>query len=307
MELPNVEVSELRYFHSVAVAGSFAEGARRTHVSGPTVSKAIKKLEESLGATLFDRSARQVGLTAAGEVLLEHATAVLESLRRLETAVHGADGAVRGEFIVGCSEEFSVHALPVALVRLARKHPKLVVRTFAMGPDEVIRKLSDGDLDLGLVTRPLSVAEPLRVVPLVHSPTSVVCGATHPLSDATEITADDLAQHPFVVQQFFGEPAASDDYPTGAPARRVGATVEQLPVAIQMVIEGGFLGVFPDVMIRCQLNHAELRKLGGLPAGRGVALSAVHRVGAAKSVAIEAAIAELGRSLNETLQRECAV
>lgn len=304
MSSPNFELSELRYFHSVAVAGSFAEGARRVHVSGPAVSKAVKKLEESLGSVLFDRSARRVALTPSGQVLREHVRELLDALDRMQSAVDAAGDTVRGELRVGSTEEFSAHALPVAIVRLAAAHPQLVVRTFVMGPQEVTRRLADGELDVGLVTSPAAGTGQITAVPLVHSPCSLVCGVAHPLANVTDVDAETIGAHGFVVPQFFDQAAPTDRYPG---PRRVTATVEQMQMAIQMVVEGGFLGYFPDVMIRCQLNHGELRRLMTWQDGEGVDLAALHREGAAKQPAIEALLAELRVSLREALNRECAV
>ncbi len=306
MKLPDVELSELRYFYSVARAGSFAAGARRAHVSAPAVSKAIKKLEESLGAELFDRSGRKVSLTPAGEVLLVHVMTVLESLEQLGSAVASADDTLRGEVSVGTSEEFAAHALPLALVRLASDHPSLLVRTYLMGPEEMGRRLLDGDLDVGLTTARTDVPDSLRVSSLIESPMSVVCGRAHPLFGRPDVQPAALSGFPFVVPQFFGQQTPADGYPADAQPRVVGASAELVQMAIQMAVEGAFLGYFPDVMIRCQLNHRELWRLPG-PAAAAVELLAVRRPLAAHRAAVDALLDQLRVALAETLDLECTI
>ena len=302
MRIPDVELGELRYFHAVATAGSFAEGARRSHVSAPAVSKAIKKLEERLDVGLFDRSGRKVALTSAGAVLLQHATAVLEALERLGGAVAATHAELGGELRIGTTEAFAARALPVALSRLVRAHPGLVPQTFLMAPALVERRLLEGDLDVGLISRRRSHAEGIRVESLVRSPTSVVCGVGHPLYGAESVDAERLSAHAFVASRFFGQPESAAPVVPG----RVGATVEMAPMAIQMVVEGAMLGVFPDVMIRCQLNHGELHRVPVAEPLPQLELVALSRPASASHPAVEALLSVLEPALEESLQRQCA-
>lgn len=306
MRLPDVELSELRYFHAVAQAGSFAEGARRAHVSPPAVSKAIKKLEQALGAALFDRSGRRIELTPTGRVLREHVDRVLGALEDLGTAAEESRGQVCGQLRVGTSQEFAAHALPLAIVRMQEAHPALEVQTFLLGPAEVATHLRAGDLDVGLRCGRDQIPDDLRIRSLAHSPTSTVCGVGHPLYDAEEVDDRALQASPFVALRFFGQAETRAPDPPGAPPRCIGATVDLLQMGIQMVTDGGFLGHFPDVMIRCQLNHGELRRVPGAPTGRAE-LVAITRPTAAARRATEVFLEHLRAALGESLSRECAI
>lgn len=302
MRIPDVELGELRYFHAVATAGSFAEGARRSHVSAPAVSKAIKKLEAHLEVELFDRSGRKVALTSAGAVLLQHSTAVLEALERLGSAVMATHAELRGELRVGTTEAFAAHALPVALARLVRAHPGLVPQTFLMGPAQVERRLLEGDLDVGLIGRRRSYADGLRAESLVRSPTSIVCGVGHPLYGVEAVDPERLREHAFVASRFFGQPESVGALVPGP----VGATVERPQMAIQMVVEGPLLGVFPDVMIRCQLNHGELYQVPTTNPLPELELVALTRPASASHPSAEALLSVLEPALEESLERQCA-
>ena len=295
MRIPDVELSELRYFHAVARAGSFAEGARRSHVSPPAVSKAIKKLENALHARLFDRSSRRVALTPAGRSLLEHASSVLAALERLGDSV-GTDAALEGPLEIGATEVFSAHALPRALARLSGEHPGLVPSSYAMSPEEMLARLVEGTLDVALMPRPSSVPNGLHVEALAMSQCSVVCSPRHPLATRPHVDADVLAEQSFVGVRFFGRgPAVS-------PYGRVGATVDRVPVAVQLVTEGLFLGVFPDAMIRCQLNHGELRALPIASQPEPIELVAVWRYEGPRMQVVSAALRD---ALAQSLERPC--
>ena len=306
VRLPDVELSELRYFHAVAQAGSFAEGARRAHVSPPAVSKAIKKLEHALGAELFDRSGRRIELTPTGRNLREHVEQVLRALENLGAAAEESRGQVCGQLRVGTTQEFAAHALPLAVVRLQKAHPALEVQTFLLGPAEVATHLRAGDLDIGLRCGRDRVPDDLRVRSLAYSPTSTVCGVGHPLYDAEEIDDPALQASPYVALRFFGQAETSDPYPPDAPPRRIGATVDLMQTGIQMVTDGGFLGHFPDVMIRCQLNHGELQRVPGAPTG-SAEMVAITRPTAAACRATEVFLEHLRAALGESLSRECTV
>lgn len=301
MRIPDVELGELRYFHAVASAGSFAEGARRSHVSAPAVSKAIKKLEERLNVELFDRSGRKVALTSAGSVMLQKTTEVLEALEQLGGAVMATHTELRGELRIGTTEAFAAHALPVALARLVRAHPGLVPQTFLMAPALVERRLLEGDLDVGLISRRRSHPDGLRVESLVRSPTSIVCGVGHPLYGSERVDAEALQDHAFVTSRFFGQPESAAAKVPG----RIGATVEMLQMAIQMVGEGSLLGVFPDVMIRCQLNHGELHRIPSTDPLPELELVALTRPSSASHPAAEALLSVLEPALEESLERHC--
>lgn len=305
MQVPDIELSELRYFHCVATSRSFAEGARRAHVSASTVSKAIKKLEEALGAVLLDRSSRQVALTEVGEIAFEHATRVLNSLHQLVDATDDALGRVRGDLHLGSTEEFAAAALPTTLSRLAQEHPELRVHTYLMGPDEVERRLLDGELDLGLVTGGAPPTTELTSEVLICSPERLVCGRYHPLFAQGHVEPEALAQFPFVVPRYFGEHEAGDRYPSDGPARTIGATVELVQMAVQMVLEGEFLAYLPEVMIRCQLNHDELRTVECLSVVQQTELHAWQRPGI--STRNRVVLAALRSALEESLERECPV
>jgi DNA-binding transcriptional LysR family regulator len=299
----DVELTELRYFYNVAEAKSFAEGARRSHVSPPAISKAIKKLESTLGTKLLERTSRRVTVTAAGELVLDYCRQVLGTLDELECALQSGEHSLRGELRIGTMEAFSGYALPQAIVRLIRQHPGIVPKIYRTGVAQMERLLLEGRLDMGLCFAP---ARDLRVDShlLAESPASVVCGRGHPLYGRDRVTRDELAEHCFVAtEDLHGDGRPGLELP-GGPGLSVGATVDTLQLATQLVVDGAYLGYFPDVAIRCQLNHQELFRLQGLESGPVFEMRALTT---SSRATVSALVELLQQTVLEALNLECAV
>lgn len=301
------ELSELRYFFHVATTRSFAEGAKRAHVSAPTISKAVKRLEDGLGTQLLHRTTRKVSLTDTGEIVLAYCRRVLGDLDAMQFELDDAEHNLRGEIRIGSMEAFSSYALPRAISRLTRRYPDLVPQTFMMGPTALEQHLLDGKIDIGLCVGGNLIQHVDKEV-LIESPGSLVCGRGHPLYERGTIRVEDLERHAFVVPRFFGREhlPGVDQFPEDRYARKIGATVEMLQMAVELVVDGRFLGYFPDVGIRCQLNHGELRRLEGLELGTSFELCALVAPGIRPKAAVRELLCTLRDTLGEALSIECA-
>jgi DNA-binding transcriptional LysR family regulator len=273
-----IELTDLRYFKSVAMTESFSAGAKASHVSPPAMSKAIRKLEEELGVALFVRTTRRVALTQHGEVLLAHAGRVLDEMEALQAGLDGVQGAVRGELRIGAMEVFSNHLLPAALARIVRKHPEVVPLSYEMVPERMEHLVTQGTLDVAFTIGGGSSRD-VHYRSLGRCRGALVCGRTHPLYRSGRVTPAKLAAHPFVVPRFLGmeHMPVLDQYPEDRSARQVGATIELLQMGIQLVMDGAYLGYFPEISIRHLLRDGRLRIVRGPPAGRPFELRALTR------------------------------
>src|ERR1043166_1930102 len=125
MLLSSVPISAIRAFEAAARTGSFSDAADELHLTPSAVSHAIRKLESTMSTTLFERSARSVRLTPAGENLMRHAGAAFDNLRRGIEEVAG-----RGPQLlrVHCAPSFAAQRLAPRLGRFIAAQPKLEVR-----------------------------------------------------------------------------------------------------------------------------------------------------------------------------------
>jgi DNA-binding transcriptional LysR family regulator len=296
-----MELAELRYFHNVAVAGSFVAGARLSHVSPPAISKAIRKLEDELGTELFVRTTRRVVLTEMGEALRDRCRRILDEIEEARRDVDELRSAIRGELRIGAMEVFSIHLLPCALSAIVRQHPELVPLTHEMIPQEMERLISEGRLDVGFTIGGEGGGD-VEVCPLGDSPGVLVCGRRHPNYRKGRITPAELRTRPSVVPRFLGREHLPllDQFPEHQHPRRVGATIQLLQMGLQLAVEGLYLGYFPEISVRPYLEDGRLRALGGLERQPPFVLKALTRRGGRPKAAVRLLLDELRRRIGKS-------
>ncbi|WP_433784468.1 LysR family transcriptional regulator [Actinomycetospora sp. CA-101289] len=191
-----MELHQLRYLVAVAEEGGFTRAAAREHVAQPGISAQVARLERELGHVLFDRSARGVRLTPAGEAVLPHARAALAAVTAVRDTADELAGLLRGRVAVGVVRGGGVGDLPALLGAFHRAHPDVAIRLVEAATDALVDGLRTGDLDLAWVGRHGDPPADLEVdvvldVPLVAvPPPGVALGAT--------VTAAELAEHPVI-------------------------------------------------------------------------------------------------------------
>ncbi|MDO8390099.1 MAG: LysR family transcriptional regulator [Actinomycetota bacterium] len=227
--LQDVEIRQLRALLAVAEEGSFGRAGERLGFTQSAISQQIAGLERVVGDKVFDRPGgpRRVELTPTGELLLQHARAVLEQVREAEDSLRSLRAGEVGRLVVGSFQSVSVNVLPEVVGRLRRERPGLSVRC-----------VEDDDTD-SLIARLL--ADELDLTFLVGDPEH----------DAIEVVP--LMIDPFVLLSPVGVVPVLD------PAALNGvAMVGQPPCACQATIEQSLRehGVEPDYVFRTNDNAA---------------------------------------------------
>ncbi|KAA0089008.1 LysR family transcriptional regulator [Paraburkholderia sp. T12-10] len=149
MSQTNFDVAALRSFVTGMDLGSFAKAADRVGRSTSAVSAQIRKLEEQVGAPLFRKAGRGLGLTDAGEVMLRYARRLVELNDEAIVAARGTD--LEGWVRLGLQEDFGESLLPGVLGRFARAHPKVRIEARVARNADLTSRLDGGELDLALV------------------------------------------------------------------------------------------------------------------------------------------------------------
>ncbi len=185
-------LTELRYIVMLARERHFGRAAEKCHVSQPTLSVAVKKVEQRYGIILFERSSADVRLTFIGEQIARQAERVLEEAGRLkEIGMQGKDPLV-GSLRLGVIYTIAPYLLPrliPALHALAPRMPMYLQENFTVSLAEQLRR---GDLDVIIVALPFD--EPGVVSrPVYDEPFCVALPMGHPMTAQTEITSDQIA------------------------------------------------------------------------------------------------------------------
>ena len=118
-----MEMQQLRYVVAVARSGNFSRAAGQCHVSQPSLSQQIKKLEDELGERLFDRMKRAAKLTPHGEAFLRHAVHILEAADTAKREAAEAKDLLRGTITVGVLPTIAPYLLPEAMAEFTEKYP----------------------------------------------------------------------------------------------------------------------------------------------------------------------------------------
>lgn len=147
---PDLDIRVLRQFLAVSEAGSMTRAAEQLNVAQPALSQQIQRLERNLQKTLFERHARGVQLTAAGEALAVHARDILAVVDRARTELVGTSGGVSGTVVIGlpmsAAELFALDFIELA----QQRHPALRILLHDRSSEEVNSLLLAGKLDLAL-------------------------------------------------------------------------------------------------------------------------------------------------------------
>jgi LysR family hydrogen peroxide-inducible transcriptional activator len=186
-----LNLRDLKYFVALAETRHFGHAAVRTFVSQPTLSGQIKKLEDELGAPLFERTTKSVALTPLGEALLPHARRALEEAEACVQLAHAHRDPLVGPLRLGVIPTLAPYLVPLILAPLRRRHPglKLVLTEELTAP--LIERLHRHDVDTILIATRVDDAE-LASRALFVEPFWLALPRKHPLYTKDTIDRRDL-------------------------------------------------------------------------------------------------------------------
>lgn len=193
-----MQVHQLRYFCAVARAGNFTRAAERERVAQPSLSQQILKLEDELGARLFDRLGRTARLTQFGEAFLPRAEAILRQLGAAKLEIQEMTGLERGGVTVGAIPTIAPYFLPDRLATFAAKYPQVQVSVVEEITSVLLQELHQGRLDLALTALPVG-GEGLVCEELLRERLYVVLPQRHRLARHLQMSLKDIEGEPFLL------------------------------------------------------------------------------------------------------------
>lgn len=195
-----METTHLRAFVAIAQHGVMTRAAHELHVTQPALSAQLARLEEAVGATLFDRGARGMTLTEAGRTLLPYARETLTRLEDAQLALDELRGLERGTLWIGGGATATTYLLPPLLARFHEAHPRIRFYVREQPSRAIADAVLAGELDLGIVTLPLEVDDArLSVEQWVDDELRLIVPDHHPLRHKRAFAWKDLAGTPLVL------------------------------------------------------------------------------------------------------------
>lgn len=188
----------LRQFVAVAEELHFTRAAQRLAIAQPSLTAAVRRLEEDIGATLLERGRKTVRLTPAGVVLLDQARQLLGAAHEALALTRDAAAGRRGQVRLGYVGSAMYGRMPAQLRAFRRACPDVRIDLQEMTTIAQIAALRSGGLDLAIVIPPLADAAGLETMPFDDDRLSLAVPIGHRLASAGNVTIEDLAGEPFV-------------------------------------------------------------------------------------------------------------
>jgi len=223
-----MELRLVRAFVEVARQGSATRAAEVLGRSQPSISMALKALQDDLGVRLFERVGRRNGLTREGRALLERAGPLLEQWEALPGQIQQAAQAARTGLVrVGAGEGAVLYLLPAAIRAFKRRRPKVEVIVRNQATEDTLAMLKAGELDFGLRSL-ASTPSGISLRPFRAFERTLVAPKNHPILRSRKLGLDSLARHPFVMPG-----------PRSSTRRIVEGALEAKGLPCQVALEAG--------------------------------------------------------------------
>ena len=274
-------LTELRYIVAVARERHFGRAAEACFVSQPTLSVAVKKLEEELGVALFERGPGEVSVTPAGKPIVEQAQRVLEEAARIKELAAAGRDPLAGPLRLGAIYTIGPYLLPKLIPILRRSAPAMQLLIQENFTHVLAEQLKNGEVDAILIALPFE--EPgIATRALYDEPFFVAVPKGHPWENRKRVTSDELTRESLLL---LGEGHCFRDQVLeichtvrGRERSGLARTVEggSLETIRQMVAGGVGVTVLPATSIGASGGSGDLIRV--LPFGRPVP---VRRVGLA--------------------------
>jgi len=193
-----VTITELRYLVALANRAHFGRAAEDCHVSQPTLSNQIRKLEEYLGVTLIERSAKSFSLTSKGQEVVEKARKILGQVDALLASTRKAHEPLTGPLNLGVIPSLAPYLLPRLLPLVKNHYGRLQLVVHEDLTEHLLERLRGYRIDAALLALPLDGGN-FDEIPLFDEPFWLACPPHHPLARLKSVSESDLCGEPLLL------------------------------------------------------------------------------------------------------------
>ena len=195
-----MELHQLRYFLNIVQTGSFTAAAKASHVSQPSLSSQLAKLEDELGGPLFERSRKGARLTDRGERFRPRAMEALRQLEQGRQELEDLSGLKGGKVSLGCLPTTGAFVLPPLLGAFRKGYPKIKVGLREDSSPGLRQALLDGEVDLAILDE-AGLGQGLESARLMQEPLLLALPPRHPRAKAKGLTLSQLKDEPWVLMK----------------------------------------------------------------------------------------------------------
>lgn len=267
-----MELHQLRYFLKAAELGNFTQAAGECHVSQPSLSQQIIKLEQELGQPLFERSGRGVELTEAGRLLQPRADQILGLIDQARREI--TDDGETGLLTIGAIPTIAPYYLPQLVHYLRTELPRANFLVHEDTTESGLRRVLSGEWDLAIIALPMKV-EHLEVQKLFTEELWLALPNHHPLAKLDKVPLHDIDHEPVLM---LGEGHCLSEQVLDYCRRKNSSIVEtgklaQLTTLLELVALGQGVSFIPDMARRRErCVECQYRQIAGDPPTRDIAM-----------------------------------
>lgn len=191
-------IRHLTVFVAVAEQGSMSAAAKHLYISQPTVSQAIRELENHYNGLLFERLGKKLYLTDRGKLLLPHAREMIRQFQQLEELMlnQGQSSTLK----LGSTITVGTCLTPFLIPRLQKNCPEIRVHSYVSNTKDIEQKLLRSELDVGIVEGEI-LSPDLTVLPIIDDCLVLAVGKDHPFYGKKRIQVQDLVGEPFAMRE----------------------------------------------------------------------------------------------------------
>lgn len=246
-----MNLRQLRYFLAVVDKGGVHRAAEALLVAQPSISQALRGLEQELGTSLFHRTGRSLALTAAGEALIPAAREVMHGVELARSMVDAVEGLRSGRLVISSTPSQAASPLAPLVGRFLQSYPgvQIVVKA-AAHRDDVVSALRVGEAELGLMARPENAVPPAELTVRPVEVQRYLCVARDPQALPTgsdPLRPQELAGARLIVgQPGTGVRRAADLVLAGAEGSRIVVEIESREALLPLVLAGAGVAVVAE-------------------------------------------------------------
>ncbi len=249
---------DLHYLIAIAEFGHFGNAAEACHVSQPTLSTQIKKLEDELGVVLVERTNKQVLLTNIGQQIVAKSQQILSSVDEMRELASQHKDPEAGTLRLGIIPTLAPYLLPRAMKAIEERFPKLKVLLYELQTPDILKKLPAGKLDAALLALPVDHAA-LESTPVFDEPFFAAIPRKHKLAKLKQLALEDLVGNNILLLEdghCLRDQALDLCRKVGADEAE-GFRATSLETLRHMVASGNGITIIPELAIESSYSHSK--------------------------------------------------